>query len=102
MTAKQTEIPGTERAAIPEIEEQAALLHEIVQRRLSIQKQEKEQHAKTLDQMKAHGIEVHKYVGDNGKEMTIRVKTDQKVSVRVSKNAEADGDEDDGEPAGPN
>lgn len=100
MTAKQTQIPGTERQTIPEIEENAALLHEIVQRRLSIQKQEKEQHAKLLEQMKAHGVDVHIYVADNGKEMKVKVKTEQKVSVRVSKNADEDDDND--EPAGPN
>lgn len=102
MSQKQTEIPGTERVAHPDVEEQAALLHEIVKRRLSIQAQEKEQHAKVVEQMKAHGLTVHKYMSDEGKPMLIRLKTELKASVRLEKNAKNDDDEENEEPAGPN
>jgi hypothetical protein len=90
---KQTEIPGTERQTIPEVEEKAAIVHAIVQRRLSIQAQEKEATASLLAEMKAHNLEVHIYTAENGKEMRIKVKTDQKVSVRVAKNVDDEDDE---------
>lgn len=91
---RQTEIPGTERQSIPEIDDKAVDYVGDMYARRELQSTEKQKKQALISEMKARKVAAYKYV-DGEFEYTISLKTEQvdKLSIKRSK-------VDDGEPEG--
>ncbi len=88
---KQTEVPGTERESIPEVDAAAADVYELTRERLDIQEKEKNARAKLMDLMKKHKLTSVGYVYEDGEERyDVQFKETEKVSVKKAKNRRAD------------
>lgn len=92
--SKQTNIPGTERKTIDEIETAAHEYRNTVAERVALQQREKELKEVLVQAMSKHELETYVYADEEGEELTVKVTHKTKVSVRKSKNVE---DESEGE-----
>jgi hypothetical protein len=82
---QQTEIPGTERKMISEVEHAASELRMTCTSRIELQKVEAEQRLELIEIMKKHGITVYKFHDDDEGELTVEATDKTKVSVRKAK-----------------
>lgn len=87
---KQTNIPGTERKSIAEIDEAAEAYRDARDERMKLTEEERETHEALLEVMKRHGVtDRYVYVDDDGDELEVSVADVVKVKVRKVKNAKA-------------
>ncbi|MBA2718913.1 MAG: hypothetical protein H0U52_06700 [Chloroflexi bacterium] len=91
--AEQTQIPGTERVCIAEVERAAIDYRSIRDERMDLTKKETSLRDALLAVMGGHGLEIYKYVDGENEEITVEVKTKSKVRVRKSDGASGDEDE---------
>lgn len=90
---KQTEIPGTERETIPELEEIAIQLAEARYRRMELQEEESDLHQQMLDRMEAVKDKITEGPGkvptyvciDGENKYVFRLKSLKKVSIERTK-----------------
>lgn len=102
MARRQTQIPGTERPTIPEIEEVAKPLCEARYQRMELQKTEKALADQLRERMKTHKTKLYRvYVEDDeGEEQEFELKLEPgpaKVKIHRVKQNEATGGGDDGD-----
>jgi hypothetical protein len=83
--AKQTQIPGTERTSIPEVEEAAVAYRTARDERMAMQENETALQAALVEAMTKHGCEVYKYTDDDGEDMKVFVIDSKKAKVKKVK-----------------
>lgn len=93
----QTQIPGTERTKIPEVETAAEALRTVRTQRIALSKDEIKLAAQLAKVLKDNGIEIYHYTGPEGQDLEAeRFEGKVKVKVRTVKvggQAEDDDDE---------
>lgn len=85
--AKQTEIPGTERKSIKEIEDAAEAVRAA---RVEVKDATKARDAKVLTliaEMRKHGVMTYRWEDDDEEEITIDLESKDQVRVRVKSKA---------------
>lgn len=100
MARRQQQIPGTERTAIPEIEEAAEAYREVVLERIDLSKKEKLKKHGLIALMNARKIDTYKYDDANGEEIVVKI-AEPEPKVSVKKTGEADSDIGEGVSDGP-
>ena len=83
MVAKQTEIPGTERPKIDEIDDKAEEYRVVRDERMRLSTKESEAKKAMITAMQNHGQTTYKYVDGDGNERTVKLET--KVNAKVAK-----------------
>jgi hypothetical protein len=89
MTKQQTEIPGTERAVIAEVEEACEDYRLLRDQRMALSEKEAEAKARLIDRMKAHSVKAYRYADQDGVERKASIA--EKENVKVSKVKTSDG-----------
>lgn len=100
MARRQLEIDGTQRTAIPEVEEAAEAYREVVLERMELSKKEKLKKHGLLALMNARKIDTYKYDDANGEEIVVKI-AEPEPKVSVKKSGEADSDIGEGVSDGP-
>lgn len=83
MATKQTEIPGTERPKIDEIDDKAEEYRVVRDERMRLSTKESEAKKAMITAMQNHGQTTYKYVDSDGNERTVKLET--KVNAKVAK-----------------
>lgn len=87
--AKQTEIPGTERPVIAEIEEACEDYRLLRDQRMSLSEKEAEAKRVLIERMKSHNVKAYRYADQDGVERKAAIA--EKENVKVSKVKTSDG-----------
>ncbi len=87
---KQSRIPGTEPAEVPDITTAAETYRDCRDERMTMQRQETEAHDDLLARMINHGLEVYEFEG-----YIVRVSNKRKASVNRKKDSSESNGEDD-------
>lgn len=91
---RQTQIPGTERASIPEIDEAAEEYRLVRDERMALSTKEAEAKKKLVATMQSHNQSAYRYDDQDGIERNVKLET--KVSAKVAKvKGQSSGDTDD-------
>lgn len=93
MATKQTEIPGTERPSIPEVEEAAEDYRAIRDSRMQMAEKEAQAKATLIERMKAHSVKAYRYADSDGVERKAVIAEKESVKVAKVKGSES-GSED--------
>lgn len=83
MAKAQTEIPGTERPSIPEVEEAAEDYRALRDERMALAEKEAEAKRTLITKMKAHNQTAYRYEDNDGVER--KVILDEKTNAKVAK-----------------
>lgn len=86
---KQTEIPGTERKRVPEVETAANELREVRTERMELQKTEGQLQDALIDVMRKHSVTVYKFDGQED-ELVVELVDQTKVKVRKASTARSE------------
>src|SRR3990167_10377421 len=90
MARRQTEIPGTERKEVPEVERAGEAYREIRDERRALKDQEKQKKFELIAVMKAHKLKVWKWkCPDALDEIRVEI-TEGETKVKLAKTGEAD------------
>lgn len=82
MSATQTQIPGTERPAIDEIEEAAEKLRVVRKKRMDLTEDETQLAAALDEAMKKHSVTLYRYAGPEGEDFeAVAVESQRKVKA---------------------
>lgn len=98
MAKRQTQIPGTERVTIEEIDEAAEELRVLRDERMAVANKERTAHAKLLDTMRKHNQTIYQYEDNEGASRKVTIVEGKiKVSIKKLKVVDDDGfEEEDG------
>lgn len=86
---KQTEIPGTERKRVPEVETAANALRAVRLERMDLQKTEGERVDTLIAVMREHDVKLYKFDGEED-ELVVELVDQTKVKVRKADTARAE------------
>jgi hypothetical protein len=78
---KQLQVPGTERKAIPELEEAAENFRLLRNERMQLTEKETAAQAELVAKMKAHNQTVYRYVDDKGNDQKVVLSEVSKAKV---------------------
>lgn len=90
--AQQTQIPGTERQYIAEVEAAANAYRNARDERMELTKLEVVRRDELIRVMGEHKLDVYKYDDDEGVELTVKLDTKTKVKVRRADSKNTDED----------
>lgn len=90
---EQTQIPGTERVCIAEVERAAIDYRSVRDERMALTKLETTARDRLLATMTEHDVTLYRYTDGENEDITVEVKTSSKVRVRKTDGASDDGDE---------
>jgi len=99
MTRRQTQIPGTERKSVPEVEEAALGYIEARDERMTHTKREKQKKLELLAVMRAHRVTKYKFDDAEGEELMVSLE-DKEPDVSVRKTGDAEAPVGEGMPTG--
>ncbi len=89
MVRRQTQIPGTERKSVPDVEQAALLYIEVRDERMDLSKREKQKKLELLAVMRAHKVKRYKFDDAEGEELLVALE-DREPDVSVRKTGDAE------------